>query len=77
MAQRIVDLTHPIHEGMPTFPVNWHPEVEATILEKHGIENRETRKLVLGTPLNHYNLTAQLYSILHIARQGRFVLYCV
>lgn len=46
---RIVDLTHPIHEGMTTFPVHWHPFVEVTQLGRHGIEERETRKLVLGT----------------------------
>jgi len=32
-----------------TFPTHWHPVVEITILGRHGIEGRETRKLVLGT----------------------------
>lgn len=32
-----------------TFPSSWHPVVEITILGRHGIEGRETRKLVLGT----------------------------
>ena len=32
-----------------TFPTSWHPVVEITILGRHGIEGRETRKLVLGT----------------------------
>lgn len=49
MAQRIIDLTYPVHEGMTTFPVHWHPIVEVTIMGRHGIEDRETRKLVLGT----------------------------
>ena len=49
MARRIVDLTYPIHEGMTTCPSHWHPIVEVTILGRHGIENRETRKVVLGT----------------------------
>lgn len=49
MPQRIIDLTLAIHEGMQTFPVHWHPLVEITQLGRHGIENRETRKLVLGT----------------------------
>lgn len=49
MASRFVDLTLMIHEGMTTFPVHWHPVVEITQLGRHGIENRETRKLVLGT----------------------------
>ena len=46
---RIVDLTLTIHEGMQTFPTHWHPFVEITQLGRHGIEDRETRKLVLGT----------------------------
>lgn len=47
--RKIIDLTYSIHEGMTTFPVAWHPYVEITQLGRHGIENRETRKLVLGT----------------------------
>lgn len=46
---RIIDLSLPIEEGMMTFPTHWHPVVEITILGRHGIEGRETRKLVLGT----------------------------
>ena len=49
MTRRVVDLTYDIHEGMTTFPVHWHPTVEITQLGRHGIENRETRKVVLGT----------------------------
>ncbi len=49
MSKRFIDLTFPIHGGMTTFPVPWHPFVEISILGRHGIENRETRKLVLGT----------------------------
>ena len=49
MPKQIVDLTFPIHEGMTTFPVHWHPFVEISILGRHGLENRETRKIVLGT----------------------------
>jgi kynurenine formamidase len=49
MARRIVDLTFDIHDGMTTFPVHWHPMVEIATLGRHGIEGRETRKLVLGT----------------------------
>lgn len=48
-ASRIIDLSHPIHEGMQTFPVHWHPMVEISQLGRHGIENRETRKLTIGT----------------------------
>jgi len=39
----------PLEEGMQTFPSHWHPFVEITKLGRHGIEDRETRKLVLGT----------------------------
>ena len=49
ISRRIVDLTFPVHDGMTTFPAPWHPVVEITILGRHGIENRETRKVVLGT----------------------------
>ena len=46
---RIVDLTMVIEEGMQTFPTLWHPFVEVTQLGRHGLENRETRRIVLGT----------------------------
>lgn len=47
--KRYVDLSMMLHEGMQSFPAHWHPYVEITQLGRHGIENRETRKLVLGT----------------------------
>jgi arylformamidase len=46
---KIIDLSLTLHEGMMTFPSHWHPVVEISILGRHGIEGRETRKLVLGT----------------------------
>jgi arylformamidase len=46
---KIVDLSLSLHEGMMTFPTHWHPVVEVSILGRHGVEGRETRKLVLGT----------------------------
>jgi arylformamidase len=46
---KIIDLSLSIEEGMMTFPTHWHPVVEVTILGRHGIEGRETRKIVLGT----------------------------
>jgi arylformamidase len=49
MARHLIDLTYPIHEGMTTYPVPWHPVVEITQLGRHGIENRESRRIVLGT----------------------------
>lgn len=49
MNRRIIDLSMTIEEGMQTFAAPWHPYVEITQLGRHGIENRETRKIVLGT----------------------------
>jgi len=46
---KIIDLSLTLHEGMMTFPTHWHPVVEISILGRHGVEGRETRKLVLGT----------------------------
>lgn len=46
---KVIDLTFPIEEGMPTFPAHWHPLVEISQLGRFGFEDRETRKLVLGT----------------------------
>ena len=47
--RRIIDLSMLIHEGMQTFGAPWHSYVEITQLGRHGIENRETRKIVMGT----------------------------
>jgi arylformamidase len=49
MNNKIIDLTMTIEEGMQTFPTHWHPFVEITQLGRHGLENRETRKIVMGT----------------------------
>lgn len=49
MSPKIIDLTMPIEEGMQTFPAHWHPFVEISQLGRHGLENRETRKIVLGS----------------------------
>jgi kynurenine formamidase len=46
---RLIDLTLPIHEGMLTTPVPWHPVVEVTILGRHEFEGRATRRVSLGT----------------------------
>ncbi len=46
---KIIDLTLDIYDGMITFPANWHPRVEITILGRHKLEGRTTRKLTLGT----------------------------
>ena len=49
MTEVIHDLTMCIKEGMQTFSAPWHPVVEITQLGRHGIENRETRKILIGT----------------------------
>jgi arylformamidase len=46
---KYIDLSYTIEGGMTTFPKPWHPFVEISVLGRHGIEGRETRKLVLGT----------------------------
>jgi acyl-CoA synthetase (AMP-forming)/AMP-acid ligase II/kynurenine formamidase len=45
----LIDLSHPLHEGMLTFPGLNHPRTEVTQLARHGVEGRATRRLVLGT----------------------------
>lgn len=46
---KIIDLTHPLHPGMPTFPVQWHPYVEISPMGRYGIEGRVTHKITIGT----------------------------
>lgn len=47
--RRFVDLSHMLHDGMTTYPVAWSPPFEVTQLGRHGIEGRESRKIVIGT----------------------------
>lgn len=49
MARRIVDLSYSLHDGMTTYPVPWSPPFEMAQLGRHGIEGRESRKIVMGT----------------------------
>ena len=44
-----VDLTHPIRQGMVSFPSPNHPAPEVTVLARHEDQGRMTRRLVLGT----------------------------
>lgn len=46
---KITDLTFEIKEAMPVFKAHWHPAVEITMLGRHEIEGRQTRKIILGT----------------------------
>jgi arylformamidase len=45
----LVDLTHPIHEGMLVFPGGWHPDVGFETLGRLDTEARRTSRLTLGT----------------------------
>lgn len=47
--KKIIDLSMTIEQGMQTFNSYWHTKVEIVQLASHDIENRETRKIVLGT----------------------------
>lgn len=49
MNRKIVDLTFPIHEGMPRFAAYWHPSVKITKMGCHNTEGRQTTKVILGT----------------------------
>ena len=46
---KVIDLSFPIHEGMTTFPSDWHPRVEVSQLGRIKIEGRESRKIIIGT----------------------------
>ena len=46
---KVIDLCFPIYEGMQTFSSRNHPFTEISQLARHGIENRETRKLTIGS----------------------------
>jgi len=46
---KVLDLTHPLEEGMLTFEASWHPRVSVQQLGRIGLEGRESRKLEIGT----------------------------
>lgn len=47
--KKIIDLTHPIEEGMITFECDWHPRTSIQQLGRLEQEGRESRKLEIGT----------------------------
>ncbi|MGY2803830.1 cyclase family protein [Bradyrhizobium sp. USDA 4506] len=47
--RRFVDLSYTLHDGMATYPVPWSSSFEMTQLGRHGIEGRESRRIVIGT----------------------------
>jgi len=46
---KIIDLTHPIEEGMITFGAHWHPVVSIKQLGRINMEGRESREITFGT----------------------------
>lgn len=46
---RLIDLTHPIREGMVSFPSPNHPAPSVTVLARHEEQGRMTRRIVLGS----------------------------
>ncbi len=45
----VIDLSHPLREGMTSFPSANHVRPEITILGRHQVEGRATRRIVLGS----------------------------
>jgi len=43
--KQIIDLTYTIQNGMLTYPTHYHPFTEIVQLGRHGVENRESRKV--------------------------------
>lgn len=46
---KILDLTLPIHEGMPTYPSDWHPIVDIKVMGRIGMEARRSHSVTLGS----------------------------
>lgn len=46
---KYIDLTLDIEEGMTTYPSPWHPPTEISILGRHQVEGRMTRKVTMGS----------------------------
>ena len=59
---RIIDVSHPIYEGMLTPPVPWIPPVEVTVLGRHHLEGRSTGKLTISTHAGTH-VDAQLHFV--------------
>ena len=45
----IIDLTHEIEDGMPTFAAPWHPLAHVKQIGRIELEGRVTREICLGT----------------------------
>lgn len=65
---KIIDLSMEIREGMQTFEAPWHTYVEISQMGRHGIENRETKKLTMGT-----HTGTHIDAPLHFIKNGKVV----
>lgn len=45
----IIDLSHPIRDGIQTFPGGWHPNVAIQSLGRLSVEGRRSTKIQLGS----------------------------
>lgn len=45
----VVDLSLPLEDGMITYPTRAHTPFAASVLGRHAVEGRETRKVTLGS----------------------------
>ena len=45
----IIDLSHPIHDGIQTYPGGWHPNVAIQTLGRLCVEGRRSTKIELGS----------------------------
>lgn len=59
---RIIDISHPIYEGMLTPPVPWIPPVEVAVLGRLHLEGRSTGKLTISTHAGTH-VDAQLHFV--------------
>ena len=46
---KILDLSHELCEGMPTYPSPWHPAVEISQIGRIEMEHRRSYAVTLGT----------------------------
>jgi len=46
---KLIDLSHYLHEGMPTYPSPWHPVVDVKQMGRISMEGRRSYAVTLGT----------------------------
>lgn len=65
---RIVDLSVSLQEGMFSIPVHWHPCFEMSIVGRHAVEGRASRRITFGT-----HTGTHVDAPLHFLPEGRSV----